>query len=108
VTDRFTYRRGARLPGITLYWDDDDGNPIDFQAVGHTFVVTLVPDDGGSNVTCTASVTGGVGTVTIAWSAADLDQPAGRYVLKVAATEIASTKRRDFNPDASPVIQIVE
>lgn len=106
--DRFVYRAGDRLPGLTLPWDDAEGEPIDFLAVGHTFAATLIPDDGSTNVTVSGSIAGDAdGNVTIAWSAGDLTQAVGRYRLKLVATESATSKPRTWSPDALPIIQIV-
>lgn len=108
TADRFVYRAGDRLPGLTLPWDDAEGVPIDFLAVGHTFAGTLIPDDGSTNVTLTASIAGDAdGNVTITWSVDDLDQAVGRYRLELVATETASSKDRTWSPDALPIIQIV-
>jgi hypothetical protein len=107
TVDRFTYRRGAALPGITLYWDDGDGEPIDFSA-GYTLSIELVPDDGGTTIDPDAVLTGGDGTFGIAWAVDDLDIPAGRYTLKPRAVENATSKPRDFNQDEFPIVQIVD
>lgn len=102
-----TYRRGARLPNLTLDWLDGAGNNLDLTSA-YTLSVKLYPEVGGSAITASGSLTGGVGTLTIAWSATDLDQTAGRYVLRARAVETSTSKPRDFLPDSPPVIQIVD
>lgn len=105
--DVFTYRRGQRLPGVTLPWYDGAGDALDL-STGYTFTCNLYAEDDPSTAISISGITGAAGSAVIAWGATDLDRAAGRYILRARATEVSTSKPRDYNPSSPPIIQIVE
>lgn len=107
-TNRFTYRAGAELPGLTLPWQEETAQNtwtnLDLSS-GYTFTLTLVDADGTTALTKTTNITGADGSVTVTWAVDELDITAGEYELRLRAREVASSKDRDYAP-ADP-IQIV-
>lgn len=60
----FTYKEGATVPNIELWWRDSAGDLIDF-ASGYTFTVTVATDElTTAEINTTAGVTGAAGTGT--------------------------------------------
>ena len=85
-----TYRLGAELDPLIYAHRDEDGDLIDFTA-GWTFTLGCAPVGGAALATGgfpkTTGITGGLGLVTVAWTATDLGVlPAGTFDLKLRIT----------------------
>ena len=107
----FVYRAGAEAPGLVLSWKYESAlntwTNLDLSS-GYTFTLTLISDaDGSTALTKTTNLTGGNGTVTVAWASGDLAIATGSYTLKLRANETATGADRDYNPGNPIRIQIV-
>jgi hypothetical protein len=99
-----SYRRGQELPGVSLTWLRSNGDPLDL-STGYTFTVELVDRDDVAVVTKTSGVTGGVGAVSVAWAAGELDINPGSYRMLVVAVD-GDGAARAFSPGNPPTVTI--
>lgn len=86
-----SYHAGAELPTARLWLTTPDGNLVDLTA---PTVTAIISRHGQILETITTGLTGAAGSgvepsgtpnLTIAWSADDLDLPAGTYDLRIEA-----------------------
>lgn len=103
---KFTYRRGAELPALTLPWQEQatatTWTDLDLSS-GYTFSLTLTQDS-TTALTKTTGITGQNGSVLVAWEADDLDIAPGTYTLHLRAT--TGGLDRDYSP-ARPLLLVV-
>lgn len=108
MTSTFTYRRAAELPGLVLPWQyesaQDTWTNLDL-STGYTFTLLLRDRAGSTVLTKTSGITGGDGTVTIAWATDELDLTPDTYTLHLRATD-GSSQDRDYSP-ANPVRVVI-
>jgi hypothetical protein len=93
----FEHTLGAELPDDAFEWTDAQNQVIDFSS-GWTFEVLVGFPNQAPKLTKTAGITGAATSpnVTIAWAAAELDDPltAGTWPGWISATNTAGKNRK--------------
>jgi len=109
TANRFTYRAGAELPGLTLPWKEEltAGTFTDLDlSSGYTFTLSLVDSSAVTALTKTTNITGTTTGATVAWATDELDIAVGHYSMYLRARETATSKYRDYRPD-SPITIVI-
>jgi len=108
-TNRFIYRAGAELPGLTLPWQTETSQDVytdlDLSS-GYTFTVTLTDSAGAVQLTKTSDIVGFDGSVVVTWAEDDLDLTPGDYTLHLRAFETVTSKDRDYAPNDPVMVTI--
>lgn len=109
---RIAYEVAAERPLLRIWWQDDDGDLIDFSS-GYTFTVKVGQLGSAAALTKTSGITGSAGSgvpgdgtcnVEIAWSAGELALTPGQYTLQITATTGGLDRVAVFPFELRPVI----
>lgn len=94
MASRLQWHQNAELPQLRVWWEDDDGNLVDFSAGVVSWEVKIGDAGGCSQLLKTSGITGAVGSgiestgtpnVTVDWSAGELDITPDIYTLQITA-----------------------